>query len=511
MNANVFYTLCLQPALQVCMSLSTSTQMSAYVLLRTGSQTKVGLAVGAQGVANLATSFPGAWLGDRYGRKFIIRIAVVVGCMGFAALVLALFSGLGPYQEFLCLSGALFTIGIYQGAQNPSVEAVFADSVESGVRSSIYAKKASLRILGNASGPMLAVCAFAFLGNDWKAYELRWCLSMGAALFIVPVCFALSLSEKKTLGAASEALDPTRPIGTMVATAEKTRDDESDAASEVSSPRTPTTPENDLASKVRTRIAFTVVMSDLLLVFGAGFSVRFIPLFLIERGHLSPIAVNAVAACGPLGAAGCAMLAAKISKTMGRVQVTFITKTAGLLCIAGITMTRNTYIIVVLYVIRVCLNNCGTGLTKSILNDYVTKKERARWNSAEAVNVFGWSGSASLGGYIIERHGYNAMFLTTAGIQMFAALYLLTIVHLVQPEKKFSTTSSSARKMRRRSLREPLLQSDDEESKEAFLDDDDDIEDGDASPVGVETASNTSGYSLLDYNQQGKKNSRSTK
>lgn len=38
------------------------------------------------------------------------------------------------------------------------------------------------------------------------------------------------------------------------------------------------------------------------------------------------------------------------------------------------------------------------GLTKSVLNDYVSKANRAKWNSLESINVFSWSGSAALGG-----------------------------------------------------------------------------------------------------------------
>jgi len=384
------------------MSLSTSTQMSAYLLLRTGSQTKVGLAVGAQGVANLASAFPGAFLGDRYGRKVVIRTAVAIGAVGFAAMVLGINAGLAPSREFLAIAAALLTIGIYQGSQNPSVEAIFADSIVSGNRSSLYAKKQSLRILGNASGPVVAVCAFAYLGNDWKATELRYCISAGAALFVVPAVFALSLSEKKSLGAASEALVPTKKSNNnndekvLVIQEEKDEpppktieEEEKDGAPVVPADEEIPAAAREFAVATRRRIASTVVLCDLVLVFGAGFSVRFIPLFLIERCHLSPIAVNLIAAAGPLGASACAILAQKASKVFGRVQVTFLTKAAGLLCILGLACTRNTYLIVGLYVVRVWLNNCGTGLTKSILNDYVTKKERARWNSAEAVNNFG--------------------------------------------------------------------------------------------------------------------------
>ena len=60
LNRNVKITLCYQPSLNVCTSLATASPLAAYVLLRTGSNARVGYAVGAMGVANLCAAFPAA-------------------------------------------------------------------------------------------------------------------------------------------------------------------------------------------------------------------------------------------------------------------------------------------------------------------------------------------------------------------------------------------------------------------------------------------------------------------
>ena len=41
------------------------------------------------------------------------------------------------------------------------------------------------------------------------------------------------------------------------------------------------------------------------------------------------------------------------------------------------------------------------GVGKSILMDYVAKKNRAKWNSIDNITRFGWSGSALLGGFLV--------------------------------------------------------------------------------------------------------------
>ena len=42
-----------------------------------------------------------------------------------------------------------------------------------------------------------------------------------------------------------------------------------------------------------------------------------------------------------------------------------------------------------------------------MLNDYVARRHRAKWNSLESLNNFSWSGSAMLGGVIVDKFGYR--------------------------------------------------------------------------------------------------------
>ena len=53
----------------------------------------------------------------------------------------------------------------------------------------------------------------------------------------------------------------------------------------------------------------------------------------------------------------------------------------------------------------------------SILMDYVTKDSRAKWASFQTVTAFGWSGSAFLGGIIVDHYGFDTVFFVTAGMQ----------------------------------------------------------------------------------------------
>ena len=62
------------------------------------------------------------------------------------------------------------------------------------------------------------------------------------------------------------------------------------------------------------------------------------------------------------------------------------------------------------------------------------KEERARWNAAESINRFGWSGSAVLGGHLVDLYGYRFTFLITAGLQLCSAAILSSLARVVERE-----------------------------------------------------------------------------
>uniref|UniRef100_A0A7S3JZ30 Major facilitator superfamily (MFS) profile domain-containing protein n=1 Tax=Aureoumbra lagunensis TaxID=44058 RepID=A0A7S3JZ30_9STRA len=408
MNRNVINTLCFSPCLTVVTSLCTAAPMAAFILLRTGSNFKVGLAVGAQGVANLCAAFPAATLADRFGRSTIIRFAVLIGFYGFGMLVYVV----NTNRNFIGLAISLAVIGCFMGAHSSSVEAMFGDSIPSGQRSKLYARRASLRVAGNAVGPLTSCVVFFFFGDHWRMSELSYVMTAGSFLFIIPALFALSLTDSQTLGDESDYIAEVDSIRQDASSNEKTK---------------------IISSRIR-RIAATIVTADLISMLGSGMTIKFIPLFLWRDCHLSPIAVNAVYACGPLGIACAAIIAQRASTKFGRIETTIITKFLGICFLIAMVYLRSPIFIIPVYLCRTWLMNCCSGLTRSVLNDYVPKSERARWNSFESINNLSWSGSAVLGGAIIERHGYRATFLVTAAFQLISAAILATAAPLVHRE-----------------------------------------------------------------------------
>lgn len=63
--------------------------------------------------------------------------------------------------------------------------------------------------------------------------------------------------------------------------------------------------------------------------------------------------------------------------------------------------------------------------------DFVPRRHRGKVNAVDSVRSFSWSGSAALGGFLIERIGFRRTFLVTAAIKTAAFVPLLLLLAYV--------------------------------------------------------------------------------
>jgi len=84
-------------------------------------------------------------------------------------------------------------------------------------------------------------------------------------------------------------------------------------------------------------------------------------------------------------------------------------------------------VVCIILILRTCFMNSPSSLTKSILMDHVPKEERAKWASLESVSMVSWSGSAALGGILVESKGILFNFCFTAFLQFLATGPLLLL------------------------------------------------------------------------------------
>ena len=187
---------------------------AAYILLLWDDNSKVGLATGVGGMVQLAAAFPAGACADRLGRQQVLRAAAAffVPAGVFTLLcVLYLRTHTGLHIFFIALLASQCLWGLHLGVQSPALEAIFADSVESGGRSFLYQARTGCRFFGQACGPALAALVFLCRGDSWTVTELT-IIQVGAVGFSVLVALCLCLfADVHCLGSTSESLVPGDP------------------------------------------------------------------------------------------------------------------------------------------------------------------------------------------------------------------------------------------------------------------------------------------------------------
>lgn len=164
--------------------------LAAYVFLLTGNNTSVGVITGVRGIAQLALSPVFGWLADKGGRARMLRLAAIVGFLGAAIAAFGIHTG---HYQSLCVAMAAW--GVYWAIANPSADALFADSIADGQRSSWFTRKYQLTQLANAMGPLVSIVIFAATGNEWTKATCTRVLFVGIALTLVPNALILSVTD----------------------------------------------------------------------------------------------------------------------------------------------------------------------------------------------------------------------------------------------------------------------------------------------------------------------------
>ncbi|MFX0116469.1 MAG: MFS transporter, partial [Candidatus Hodarchaeota archaeon] len=384
--------------------------LSAYIFfLAEESNELLGLTAAASGLAMTLFVMPSGWLSDRFRRDYVIRIATLFGFLGIFFVYIA--------DDILGIFIALVIWGAFQGMWRPSTQALFADSVESGRRSRIYALQHMLRQVGMAAGPFLNVGLFLILGDTWELEVLRAVILVGLLLSIMGLLLMWLVSDDRSLGAKSEAiaLDSNNDIN-----------------------RPPGIDSNPSATNDVMRKPIIILLAcNLIIGMGAGMTIRFFPIFFYEIYGWLPIALNLLMGVAGLATAVASLWAQRISHRhgIGRVWMIFIVQGIAIICLIGLIFYPPVLIVVPIFIVRQALMNASQPLSRSILMDHTPRRHRGIVNSAQAMawGLF-WNMSAALGGFLIGMGGYRLCFAITAGVYILGTIPILLLIPYVPRE-----------------------------------------------------------------------------
>jgi predicted MFS family arabinose efflux permease len=192
-------------------------------------------------------------------------------------------------------------------------------------------------------------------------------------------------------------------------------------------------------------IPYLTLYFDTISGIASGMSIKFFPLFFQQEVGYTPTEVQIVYAVSFLATAIATWIAVRLAKKIGRIQTVVLVPLVGLLFMTvliigktvGLWTPQFKWLIGGVFTIRTALMNAPTSISKSVVDDYVSSEKRGCWNSLEFIFIIGWSGSAMLGGLLIESVGYQNTFIITVLLQFVSIMMYLLLIPLV-PKKEYN-------------------------------------------------------------------------
>lgn len=181
-----------------------------------------------------------------------------------------------------------------------------------------------------------------------------------------------------------------------------------------------------------THVPSILFVSDFIISNGAGMSIHFFPLFFYKEFGLTPIQVASLFVLMPICVALCALAAQCASRCTGRMPVIVGTRLVGTLCLLAMAISTSFKTQCALFLLRGAMMRCTEPLRRSLLMDFVPKKQRARWNSLEGLSMFTWAGSAVLGGFLVDAHGYRFCFFISSVVYLVGVLLETVLIPITK-------------------------------------------------------------------------------
>ena len=421
------------------MGVRTGAALSALLLLRAGggggaagswarSNPVVGLAQGLNGVMQLLSALPAGVAADKDRRDRTLRFGALLGVTATAVLAAGV---LLSAPRFAVLFAAMGLLGAYKGCTSPVVETVFADATTKGRRTELYSARQVVKLLAGTTGPLVSVCLFAAFGNNWDARECALVVLAGGCLTL-PALVLLFLFDDDKIGEGEEGLLPAGVAVEEPPASGEGSDDGSELGAGGVQREGATVKERRALWGAKT-VPILIVAADLVGAVAAGMTVKFFPLFFFEICGFAPVTVSAVSAGGPLFIAVLTMAAARFARRAGKIRTAFLCRAFDVLLLLIMVFLptdpgAHQIVLVCVHLLRTGMANAPQPLVRATLMDNVPKGERARWNSLDGIWVFSWSGSAALGGFLIDHFkSFQKTFLVTAIIKAVSLLPLLVL------------------------------------------------------------------------------------
>jgi MFS family permease len=467
---------------------SSSVFLSPYVFYLEGaanSAVDVGLVSAAAGLTQLALAVPVGVVTDRVPRHVVLRASGVAGLASSAVLFVAL-----ALDSMPVLYAASALAGVYAALVGPPLASIFADSIPSGQRTALYAVQYAVSLAAGAAGPAIGAGFFVWLGDEWRTPQLRAVMLAGNVLNAASCLLLFFFHDDHSLGEESDGVlaeggggaagssgwcrgkrgtdaaggdEPgdgggAEPLlaaeegggepaagdgGAGAAGGEKSSSSSSSSSSSTRNLGHQTLRLGCGTLSVR-HIPYLIFASDFTIALGAGMTVQYFSLFFSVEYTLSPAVTAAIWVASPLLIAAMSTGAVPVARRVGRAGVAVLCDAIGTACLFALSIRGAPVgVAVPVYLLRTAAMNASYPVQRAILMDVVPKKRRGVWNSAESLTSFTWTGSAAIGGVLVDRFGYGFTFVVTGALYVVATAILAALIPLTWGEITDTTDTAT--------------------------------------------------------------------
>eukprot|EP00439_Symbiodinium_sp_Y106_P063968 s1172_g9.t7 len=366
------------------------TVLPSFILLVGGSNFDVGFAEGLQGLTNLIFALPVGYIADKWSRRACIRIGASLSLLSGACLLLAvLLATADNSTAFAILCAALGLQGICDGIMNGPLVALMDDSCPAGRRSDVETMNAVVYGAASSVGPLVGLVVFLYAGNTWSLSSMKIVIALGVLICQMAIFPCFFMDDRRALGECSEAVHlQERLVG------------DSGGARELLERNQRTSCFGLITVR---RVRLVLFMNEVILCLGAGMTVKFFPVFFKQEGH------HPMLRCGH-----------------------HLHKSAG-------------FVMLPVFLLRCCSMWGASPLLGSIIADYTPKAQRGRWKALGSITAMGWSGSAAVGGALIDHFGYGITFAITGCMQSLALPTMCSLMPLVAKESELLAAAERCR------------------------------------------------------------------
>jgi MFS family permease len=368
------------------------------------SNASVGFAESLSGLTQVVMVLPAGYIADKISRSRILKACVLFSFVYIGVSVYGIYTDRVYYIYLSLICG-----GIYSAVQNSTSFALFSDSVPQGARALWMSRAAVVTQISMGVGPLIGLGMFVYLGDEWDVSVLHSVLIVGFCLMIPANLCLWNMEDVPPSASPSVVPQADHPLlGTAV--------------------RRP---------RRHSIVPYLICLNDVITCIGAGMTVKFFPLFFKQDYGFSPVQLQILFTVYCFSFALFTWLCERLASRVGRVQSSIFFSLSGTACLFSLAYIENLALVIVVFILRGAFQNSIYPIDRSIIMDFVPSDQRGRWNAIESISAMTWSGSAVVGGWLMDSHDYRYTFVITAWIYLIACLMRIPLIFLVPKKEKF--------------------------------------------------------------------------